>query len=199
MNRLPPRAGCYFGLDSHWHLNADIGELRAIVADPLSLARWWSAVFMRAEVMEPGGDGFEGMTVRFHTKGLLPHTFQFAARIVRAGEDELAIEIQGDFVGGAAIRTRSAPGGVHVHIAWRVLVRQPYIRPFLRIFHPIFAANHRWAMRRGHEGLEQEIIRRRRGSRDAVSAAAQTPAFPHNLFLVRRAFRWTRSPMRWSG
>lgn len=192
--------GRVFDLESRWHLDASIPEIYAVVRTPESLASWWSSVFMRAEFIEPGGPDLVGLTVRLYTKGLLPHTFQFAARVVKSDlRGAVEIEAWGDFIGRGEIRVRDAPGGVDIRIRWRVLVRQPYIRPLLRLLALVFAANHRWAMRRGREGLQAEIHRRRRHVISPPGTAHQTPSFPHNLGAVQRAFRWTRSPVRWSG
>jgi hypothetical protein len=188
-----------FCLESSWAIDASIRELLAVVRDPLSLASWWSAVFLRVELIEPGGSDLVGLAVRFHSKGFLPHTFQCTARISRADpRGALIIETWGDFEGTGTIETRRTASGLSIGIVWRVRVRQPYIRPFLRLLRPVFAANHRWAMRRGREGLEAEIRRRRQGVAVRPGTAWQTPTFPHNLSLMRRAFRWHRDAVRWS-
>lgn len=188
-----------FRLVSNWAVDASFRELLAVVRDPLSLASWWSAVFLRAELIEPGGADLAGLTVRFHTKGFLPHTFQFTARISRADpRGALSIDTWGDFEGTGVVEMRRSARGMVIGIVWQVRVRQPYIRPFLRLLKPVFAANHRWAMRRGREGLEAEVRRRRQGIVVRPGTAFQTPTFPHNLGLVRRTFRWNRDAVRWS-
>lgn len=188
-----------FRLESNWEIDASRRELLAVSRDPLSLASWWSAVFLRAELIEPGDPDRLGLTVRFHTKGLLPHTFQFTARITRVDpRGAVRIDTWGDFDGTCAVELRRSASGMAIGVVWQVNVRQPYIRPLVRLLRPAFAANHRWAMRRGREGLEAEIRRRRQGIAVRSGVAWQTPTFPHNLGLVRRMFRWNRDAVRWS-
>lgn len=188
-----------FCLVSNWAIDATRRELLAIMREPLSLASWWSSVFLRAELIEPGGPDLLGLTVRLHTKGLLPHTFQFTARVAHVDRHgALSIDTWGDFEGVGTVELCRSASGTAIGIVWRVRVRQPYLRPFLHLLKPVFAANHRWAMRRGREGLEAEIRRRRQGIAVRPGVAWQTPTFPHNLDVTRRMFRWTRDAVRWS-
>jgi hypothetical protein len=48
---------------------------------------------------------------------------------------------------------------------------------------PLFAANHRWAMRQGLKSLQLELRRRRATSAQALAAipAPPPPTFPHNF------------------
>lgn len=187
-----------FVLVSHWMLDASVDDVVDVLGEPLSLTRWWPAVFMKAELIEPGGPNLTGLRARLFTKGLLPHTFQFTAEIVNAERrGELDIRTWGDFDGRGTIRMREVADGVSVTIRWEVDVHQPFIRPLLWILKPIFAANHRWAMRRGHEGLVGEIRRRKRGATEAVTHRWQRPAFPHNLPAFQRV-RWNRDAVRWN-
>ena len=188
-----------FEIESRWTLDATIEEILTIIRKPVSLTQWWSAVFMKAEVILSGGSDLVGLTVRFFTKGLLPHTFQFTARVVAAtSHGELQIRTWGDFNGHGAVHLIRTATGADVHICWRVDVKQPYIRPLFWMAKPIFTANHRWAMRRGREGLQAEVLRRRRGATELPKASRQRPSFPHNLDAVQHAFRWTRDDRRWS-
>lgn len=188
---------CPFDIESDWNIDADISEIHRILDDPMSLTHWWAPVFMRGELISAGDDNKVGLTARFHTKGILPHTFQFTARIDHMDEGcEMRIRTWGDFDGLGNIRLEHHNGGVSVRIRWQTRVHQPYIRGLIRLFKPIFSANHRWAMRRGREGLQAEVLRRRHAEGTARAAIAK-PAFPHNLQLVQRRFSWTRDSARW--
>ncbi len=187
-----------FDIESEWMLDAREDEILDILDDPMSLTRWWSPVFMRGELISAGDRNKVGLTARFYTKGLLPHTFQFTARIDRLDERrEMRIFTWGDFDGRGDIRLCGAGERTLVRIRWRTSVYQPYIRSLIRLFKPVFTANHRWAMRRGREGLQAEIRRRRRAGKMAQQAAK--PTFPHNLGLVQKRFNWTRESMSWQG
>jgi hypothetical protein len=51
---------------------------------------------------------------------------------------------------------------VDVTFNWRIDARKPLLRMWSIIFKPLFAANHRWAMRQGEISLRRELDRRRR-------------------------------------
>lgn len=182
-----------FNIDSTWHLIGKIDEIQSVLEDPLSLTEWWSPVFMKGELLSQTGGDLENLTARFYTKGLLPHTFQFTARII-AHDKNSGIEIHtwGDFDGIGTISALEHGEETYVSVNWTVLVRQPYLRPLLQIFKPIFVANHRWAMRRGHEGLQAEIYRRRDASAAEISVPRIKPTFPHNLKFMGLNFKWCR-------
>jgi len=54
---------------------------------------------------------------------------------------------------------------VDVTYDWRIVAEKPLLRYGSFALRPFFAANHRWAMARGHESLALEL-RRRRGEKD---------------------------------
>ena len=188
-----------FELRSSWALDAEVGELLRVFDDPMSLTNWWSTVFMRGEIMSEGDDQNVGMTARFFTKGLLPHTFQFTARIDRIEDaDAILIRTWGDFDGHCDIVLSDGAGCALIHIRWQVTPHQPYIRRLIRLFRPIFVANHRWAMRRGREGLQQEVLRRRHQQDTTAGIGFRKPTFPHNLAFVQRRFSWSRESINWA-
>lgn len=183
----------HFEINSSWKLHGTVEEIAAILEDPLSLTRWWGPVFMKGELVSTGNSGLEGVTVRFFTKGLLPHTFQFTAQVARLDEaGEVVIRTWGDFDGVGHIAIEQCGSHVWVDVNWSVTVEQPYIRFLLAAFKPVFTANHRWAMRRGREGLQAEIARRRGLSGNRVAKHRTKPTFPHNLAMLQRNFRWCR-------
>jgi hypothetical protein len=51
---------------------------------------------------------------------------------------------------------------VDILFDWRLDANKPLIRYLSFLLKPIFAANHRWAMARGEEGLRSELARRQR-------------------------------------
>lgn len=187
---------CGFDIETHWSLDGSPDEIIRILEDPMSLTRWWSPVFMRGELLSGGDVASVGLTARFFTKGLLPHTFQFTARIDRIDRDAaMRIRTWGDFDGRGDITLAAAGTRTNVTIRWQVVVHQPYIRWLIRLMKPIFVANHRWAMRRGYEGLQAEI-HQRRDYGHASEKTIRRPTFPHNLALVLDRFIWTRESLK---
>ncbi len=188
-----------FRIASNWVVTATPEEVAEILSEPLAITRWWSSVFMDGELIEHGDELGKGCTVRLYTKGLLPHTFQFIARIIDSdAKSSIIVETCGDFNGRGEITLTPHGRKLHVHVLWTVDVKQPYIRPLLGLFKPIFIANHRWAMRRGRIGLTEEIRRRRfvRSGR-RVPAPRQAPTFPHNLAFIKNRFRWNSKVAAW--
>ncbi|MBX3499297.1 MAG: hypothetical protein KF723_23755 [Rhizobiaceae bacterium] len=62
-------------------IDASLRERFDVVRDPLSMAAWWSAVFLRVELLVPRGPDFAGLSVRLHRRGFLPHTFESASGV----------------------------------------------------------------------------------------------------------------------
>lgn len=51
-------------------------------------------------------------------------------------------------------------GEVAIEFDWRIRVDRPLLRAWSWLFKPVFAANHRWAMRQGETSLQLELRRR---------------------------------------
>ncbi|MCR9121315.1 MAG: hypothetical protein NXH91_03505 [Phyllobacteriaceae bacterium] len=181
-----------FDLASCWLLDGSPEEVVALFHDPMSLTHWWSEVFMRGEMLSGCAANGTGLTARFYTKGLLPHTFQFTARIQDANAPK-AVQIRtwGDFDGRCDIFLAAQGDKTRIDIRWQVNVCQPYIRALLGVGRPIFIANHRWAMRRGRLGLQAAIFHQRRKAEKQYTPPRR-PTFPHNLALFKDRFRWSR-------
>lgn len=176
-----------FLIRTSWELDYSIDELRSILLEPLAITRWWAPVFLHAECIDEGEPDRRGYSMRCFTKGFLPHSFQFVARISDVREDGLVIDTHGDFDGIGTIQLARADRKTRVSVEWSVNVCQPYIRPFLKLLKPVFVWNHRWAMRQGHRGLERMLRARAEENR---SFTPIEPTFPHNL-------TWFRTPQRW--
>lgn len=175
-----------FLLTTNWILDFPIEELRSVLEDPLAISRWWSAVFMQVQEIEAGRSDRQGYTVRCHTKGFLPHSFQFLATITDLRADRIVIMTQGDFDGTGTIDLQQRGQSTNVSVEWRVHVGHPYIQPFLRVLKPVFSWNHRWAMRQGYLGLERALRNRSRAS----ALKPNSPTFPHNLPGFRNVSKW---------
>ncbi|MGP1354526.1 MAG: SRPBCC family protein [Parasphingopyxis sp.] len=176
-----------FLVHTTWRLDHPVDELRLVLADPLAITRWWAPVFLHAETVAEGDAERNGYSMRCFTKGFLPHSFQFVARIANVDEDRLVIETQGDFDGVGTIALSSTGPGTQAEVTWSVTVRQPYLQPFLKILKPVFVWNHRWAMRQGQKGLARLMQERRESPRKFQPDA---PTFPHNLKRFRTPQRW---------
>src|SRR6266481_4553316 len=64
-----------------WHVQGDIQEVSAILADASDLVRWWPAVYLGVEVLEAGDEKGLGKVVALSTKGWLPYTLRWQFRV----------------------------------------------------------------------------------------------------------------------
>lgn len=191
------KGGYDFDIVSRWKFDAKPEELTAIVLAPELLHRWCPTVFMHSELLDRGQPDGLGMSLRLHTKGFLPHSFFFMARIVTVVPGRfLRIAVSGDFDGvGEITITPDDSGNCHAQLHWRTSVLHPWLRPFIRLFHRVFVWNHRWSTRNMARLLQAEIERRRTASRRFTKAQA---TFPHNLAAYRAWQRCRVAPRRWS-
>jgi hypothetical protein len=174
-----------FGITSHWELDVPEPQIRFILTDPMSILHWWPAVFLHGDVLQNPKGGLIGFSARFHTKGFLPHTFQFVATVIEHASNRIVIETRGDFNGIGTIRIIERGQQSLVVVDWRVSVDHPYMQPFMRVLKPVFVWNHLWAMRQGRAGLEILLSDKTR-KRQLV----QRPTFPHNFVALRIPSQW---------
>ena len=80
-----------------------------------------------------------------------------------------AIAASGDFDGSGVWTFVQKDGYADVTFDWRIVAEKPLLRYLSPVLKPVFAANHRWAMRQGERSLERELAKRR------ASAAPPSP------------------------
>jgi hypothetical protein len=151
-----------FTLVSDWSVEATIEEVAAILAEPERFPDWWPEVYLGVEVLDPGGPGGIGRTVAVHSRGWLPYTLRWVGRLVAADRPHgWTIEATGDLVGRGVWRLEQHGPRAEIRYDWQVRTEKPILRRLSPVLKPAFAANHRWAMARGLEGLKRELVRRR--------------------------------------
>jgi hypothetical protein len=169
---------------TEWRVAATIAEVKAVLGDARTLPQWWPAVYLAVGVVEPGGPDGAGAIVDLYTKGWLPYTLRWTLHITEPITDTgFALRATGDLEGTG--RWTFAQDGPEVLITydWRLHASKPLLRRLSWALKPAFAANHRWAMRRGEESLRLELRRQRQG--DASSAPIPPPPPPTFGFLLR--------------
>ena len=152
---------------TRWRIAATIEGVAAILRDPVDLPRWWPSVYLSAVEVAPGGPDGCGQRVRLHARGWLPYTLRWELRVVQSDYPRgFAIEASGDLAGTGVWAFDAQAGVVTACFDWRVRAEKPLLRRLSWLLRPMFAANHRWAMRQGCRSLRQELQRRRaRGGR----------------------------------
>lgn len=135
---------------SRWLVAARREEVVRILEDAESLPRWWGDVYLAVE-REPDG------VFQVHSRGWLPYTLRWRFRRT----DGLALRAWGDLEGSGEWQLTELGGHTVVTFTWSVRADKPLLRYGSWLLKPVFAANHRWAMRRGEEALRREVMRRR--------------------------------------
>jgi uncharacterized protein YndB with AHSA1/START domain len=135
-----------------WLVPASPEWVYELLSCPRDYPAWWGDAFVRGE----GDDGpaAPGKRARLLTRGRLPYRLRWELTCVEAiAPSRLVSRIEGDFVGCGTWTLTEAEGGTRVVLDWDVEVRKPLVRRLTPLLRPLFAWNHRWAMRRGEERI----------------------------------------------
>ena len=163
---------------TEWRVEGTCGEVADIIGDPTGLARWWPAVYLEAEQLEPPNASGTGRRMRVWTKGWLPYTLRWEFVVTRSVYPSgFTIEAVGDFVGRGEWTFVQEGPVVKVIYDWNIAAEKPLLKFFSPVLRPVFEANHRWAMAQGEESLKLELARRR-ATNDAARAAIPPPPGP---------------------
>jgi hypothetical protein len=146
---------------THWRMLGTVDEVAEVLSDAADLPRWWPAVYRDVVETKPGDEDGIGKEVSLFTRGWLPYTLRWQFRVTESDyPHSFALESWGDFVGRGEWRLQQNGPFVDITYDWRILAKKPLLRALSFLLHPIFAANHRWAMARGEESLRLELARR---------------------------------------
>jgi hypothetical protein len=168
---------------TEWQVEGTCGEVADIIGDPTDLARWWPAVYLQAEQLEPPKPSGTGRRMRVWTKGWLPYTLRWEFTVTQSRYPfGFTIEATGDFVGRGEWTFVQEGPIVRVTYDWRILAEKPLLKFFTPALRPVFEANHRWAMAQGEASLKLELARRRATS--AAARAAIPPPPPPTTFAA---------------
>ncbi|MDT7604912.1 MAG: hypothetical protein QOF61_2909 [Acidobacteriota bacterium] len=162
---------------SRWRVEGTtVEEVSDILGDAEGLARWWRSVYLKVETLEPGDERGVGKLVRLHTKGWLPYTLRWEFRNIESRYPHgYTVEAIGDLEGRGRWTFEQDGAFVNMDYDWRVRARKPLLRALSFLLKPVFAANHRWAMRRGEESLKLELARRRARSAEELARIPPPP------------------------
>jgi hypothetical protein len=149
-------------LATRWSVEASIDDVAAILEDVEALPRWWPDVYLEARIVAPGGAGGIGRRFAVVTRGWLPYTLHWQGEVVESRKPYgWTITAAGDLTGRGVWRLSQNGAVAEIGFDWTVEVHKRGLMPLAWLLRPVFAANHRWAMARGLDGLRQEISRRR--------------------------------------
>lgn len=169
---------------TEWQVEGTCGEVADIIGDPRGLVRWWPAVYLQAEQLEPPKPSGTGRRMRVWTKGWLPYTLRWEFTVTQSRYPfGFTIEAAGDFVGRGEWTFVQQGPIVRITYDWTILAEKPLLKFFTPVLRPVFEANHRWAMAQGEESLKLELARRRATS-DAARAAIAPPPAPTTFAAI---------------
>jgi hypothetical protein len=169
---------------TEWQVEATCGEVADIIGDPNRLVRWWPAVYLHAEQLEPPKPSGTGRRMRVWTKGWLPYTLRWEFIVTESRYPfGFTIEATGDFVGRGEWTFVQEGPIVRVTYDWNIVAEKPLLKFFTPVLRPVFEANHRWAMAQGEASLKLELARRRATS-DAARAAIPPPPAPTTFAAI---------------
>lgn len=169
---------------THWQIEGNISEVADILSDGEDFARWWPSVYLRITEIEPGDERQVGKVLDLYTKGWLPYTLRWQARITSNNHPHgFTLIATGDFVGEGVWTLEQQGDLVVVTYDWRIEATKPLLRYLSFLLRPLFAANHHWAMAKGEESLKLELQRRRARTPDEL---ARVPAPAPATWALRR-------------
>jgi uncharacterized protein YndB with AHSA1/START domain len=142
-----------------WFVPAPIGDVYDVIGDQLGYTAWWDKVFLA--VSGDAGPPRPGRRAAIVSKGFLPYKLRWEAEVVEAEPPRgFRFTMEGDFVGSGDWALEEADGGTRATLDFRPAVEKPFVKQLTPLLRPLFAANHRWAMRRGQEGILEHMRRR---------------------------------------
>ena len=138
-------------------------EVAEVLADAVSLARWWPSVYLDVKELAPGDPKTHvGRVIDLYTKGWLPYTLRWRFKVTASDPPRgFSLRAEGDFEGTGVWTITQDGDHTEATYDWRIAANKPLLRYASFVMRPIFGANHRWAMARGLESLELELRRRR--------------------------------------
>ena len=106
---------------THWRVLGLNAKVYDILADASGYLRWWSQVYLEVTVVKPAGEHGLGGVFDLHTRGKLPYTLRWRARVSETNYPHgFSIEAAGDFVGrGTWIFTQDR-NWVAITFGWRL-------------------------------------------------------------------------------
>ena len=136
--------------------------------------------------LNQGDEKGVGKVGRLYTKGWLPYTLRWTFRVRESSYPYgFTLEATGDLVGRGVWTLKQEGEWVHVIYDWRINAEKPLLRTFSFLFKPLFAANHRWAMRMGEESLKLELMRRHATTLEERASIPPPPGPTFKMFIQK--------------
>ncbi|MCB1714535.1 MAG: SRPBCC family protein [Candidatus Competibacteraceae bacterium] len=153
-----------FQLTSQWYVKGSVEDVYHVLSKPEDFVAWWPEVYLCVTPLAPGDANGVGKVVRLHTKGKLPYTLAWQARVLEVQKPyRIVIEAQGDLHGRGEWRFRQDGACVSIDYDWTIIVTKRWMKCLMPVLKPVFSANHHWAMQQGKTGLQRQLANHCRG------------------------------------
>jgi hypothetical protein len=150
-----------FHIPTTWRVQGTAAQVYEILSKPREFPRWWPEVYLAVREVRSGDAGGLGRVVALSTKGWLPYRLEWEAEMIAASKpNRMSIRARGDLEGRGEWRLEQHGDWVAISYDWTVLATKPWMIALAPLLTPVFVWNHKWAMRRGLEGLQRELARR---------------------------------------
>jgi uncharacterized protein YndB with AHSA1/START domain len=150
---MPPQ----YRFVDEWFVPMPIEQAYDLLGDPLRYPEWWPEAFPQA-TGDPGPPK-PGNRVDVLSKGFLPYRLRWTLTCVSVERpSKIDAEMTGDFEGTSAWTLTEVDGGTRAVLDFRPAVAKPLVRNLTPLLRPLFAANHRWAMRKGEEAARRVAV-----------------------------------------
>jgi carbon monoxide dehydrogenase subunit G len=150
-----------YAFTTHWRVQASLEEVWYVITDGDRLADWWPAVYQQVNLQDSGDRHGMGRRLQVKTRGWLPYTLDWNMTVTeKESPVRLGVRASGDLQGTGLWTLEQDGDHVTLTYDWLIHLNHPILRLFSPLLKPIFAWNHRWAMRKGEESLRLELQRR---------------------------------------
>lgn len=169
---------------TNWKVRATCEEVYNVLSDANALKVWWPSVYLDTKVLKEGNEKNIGKQVVLYTKGWLPYTLRWSFVVTETNKPfGFTIKASGDFVGRGIWQLTQNENECNINFDWKLDAEKPFLKNFSFLMKPIFSMNHRWAMKKGEESLQLELLRRKALTTEQLKLIPKPPAptFPHNF------------------
>jgi hypothetical protein len=174
----------YYQFLTRWRMEASVEEVFQVLDAVPDYVRWWPAVWLRVELLDPGDANGIGSRGLFTSKGWLPYILRWeGTTLEKTFPQRRVFRASGEFEGYGIWTFRQNGSFVDAEYRWEVVADKPLLRYLSFLFRPLFAFNHNWSMTRGLESIRLELMRRGAKSPEEL---ARIPAPPPPTFLSSR-------------
>jgi len=166
---------------THWHAEAPIDAVFAVIADADAWPEWWRGV-RSATLVERADDASGragvGTRYRFVFRSRLPYSLAFEMVLTEAIRPTLLVgRASGELDGEGRWTLREHEAATHITYEWNVRTTRRWMNLLGPIARPLFAWNHDAIMEWGRVGLQRRLgARVERGQ--AISGSGSSRGAP---------------------